>query len=222
VADSRNGDHGGLAGRAGRAAGTLPVAAFAKAWFLTLSAIIGYPAPMTPRRAIQVLVLSSLILMHAMGSEREANASPLCGVSAHNIQDAATTDGPHTTKQLQFKIILAGEMFGEDRTHLAITSYAASDGAGLTVIHGEFPSPVAAQEYLEKVLARALKVTERGEKKDKAGKVVGRRATAIVPTGNPDQPFPAIVLTYGTNFYEIESLSSRHSRIMEMRLTSSN
>jgi hypothetical protein len=176
---------------------------------------------MTPGpRVIQVLVLSSLILMHAMESKGETSAVLSCSASARSIQD--TTGGQHATKQIQFKIVLAGEMVGEDKAHLAITSYAASDGTGLTVVHGEFPSAVAAQEYLEKVLAKALKVTERGEKKDKTGKVVGKRATAVVPTGNPDQPFPAIVLTYGTDFYEIESLSSRHSRVMEMRLTSSN
>jgi hypothetical protein len=88
--------------------------------------------------------------------------------------------------------------------------------------HNEFPSTVAAQEYLENVLAKALKVTERGEKNDTAGKVVGKRATAVVPIRKPDKPVPAILLTYGRDFYEIESVSSRDSRIMEMRLTSSN
>jgi hypothetical protein len=113
-------------------------------------------------------------------------------------------------------------MLDEDKVHLAITNYAASDGVGLTVIHGEFPSDTAAQEYLEKVLAKAVKMTQRGEKRDKADKVVGKRALATVPTGDPSKPFPAILLTYGPDFYEIESLSSRDSRILEMRLTSTN
>jgi hypothetical protein len=141
---------------------------------------------------------------------------------AYVIQDGATTNGPQKAKQLQFKILLAGEIEDEDKVHLAITNYLASDGLGLTVIHAEFPFTAAAQEYFEKALAKALKVTERGEKKDKAGKVVGGRAIAIVPTGKPDKPFPAILLTYGPDFYEIESTSSRDSRVMEMRLTSSN
>ena len=98
----------------------------------------------------------------------------------------------------------------------------ASDGVGLTVIHNEFPSAAAAQEYFEKVLAKALKVTERGEKKDSSGKVVGKRARAIVPTGKVDKPIAALLLTYGKDFYEIQSDSSRHSRAMEMILTSSN
>jgi hypothetical protein len=71
-------------------------------------------------------------------------------------------------------------------------------------------------------LARALRVSERGDKKDKAGKVVVKRATALLPTGKPDKPFSAIILTYGPDFYEIRSVPSRHSRIMEMNLTSSN
>jgi hypothetical protein len=118
--------------------------------------------------------------------------------------------------------VLVGELLDEDKVHLGITDFVASDGVGLTLIENEFPSAVAAQEYFEKVLAKALKVTERGEKKDTAGKVVGKRATAVVPTGKPDEPFPAILLTYGRDFYEIESVSSHDSRIMEMRLTSRN
>jgi hypothetical protein len=73
-----------------------------------------------------------------------------------------------------------------------------------------------------KVLARALKVTERGEKKDTAGKVVGQRASAIVPAGKPEKRIPALLVTYGPEFYEIESISSSDSRIMEMTLTSNN
>jgi len=173
-------------------------------------------------RAIQRLVLGSLILMLATGLRGKASGPPFCNVPTCGIQDTASTEGRRNTKQIQFKIVLAGEMEGEDKVHLSITNFSASDGVGLTVIHNEFPSAVAAQEYFEKALAKALKVTGRSEKKDKEGKVVGKRATAIVPTGKPDKPFPAILLTYGPNFYEIESISSRDSRIMEMRLTSSN
>jgi hypothetical protein len=178
---------------------------------------------MTPNLyVIRRLVLSSLILVFALGLRREATAATPCSGAVCAAQATSTTAGPENPKQLQFKITLAGEMVGEDKAHLAITNYSASDGVGLTVIHGKFPSAAAAQEYLEKVLARAVKVTERGEKKDKAGKVVGRRSMAIVLTGTPDKPFPAIRFTSGSDFYEIESLSSRDSRIMEMRLTSSN
>jgi hypothetical protein len=171
---------------------------------------------------IQGLVFGSLILMHAMESDGETTAPPPCHPRASVAQASSTTGGQHNTKRLQFKIVLAGELLDEDKVHLGITNFVASDGVGLTLIHNEFPSAVAAQEYFEKVLAKALKVTERGEKKDTAGKVVGKRATAVVPTGKPDEPFPAILLTYGRDFYEIESVSPRDSRIMEMRLTSSN
>jgi hypothetical protein len=167
-------------------------------------------------------LLSGLILVCAAGLGGGAAAETPCAGPAYSTQATSATKGPQNTKQLQFKILLAGEMVGEDKAHLAITNYQASDGVGITVIHGKFPSTAAAQEYMEKVLARAVKVSERGEKKDEAGKVVGKRAVAIVPTGNPDKPFPAIVVTYGPDFYEIESLASADSRIMELRLTSSN
>jgi hypothetical protein len=166
--------------------------------------------------------LSGLILVCTAGLGGGVAAETPCVGPAYGTQATSTTKGLQNTKQLQFKILLAGEMVGEDKAHLAITNYLASDGVGVTIIHGEFPSAVAAQEYMEKVLTKAVKVSERGEKKDEAGKVVGKRAVAIVPTGKPDKPFPAILVTYGPDFYEIESLSSADSRIMELRLTSSN
>src|SRR5580700_7406949 len=96
---------------------------------------------------IQRLVLSSLILMHTTGLSGEATAPPCIHALAHSAQTTATADGSHKRKQIQFKIVLAGEIEDEDKVHLAITNYIASDGVGLTVIHGEFLSRVAAQEY---------------------------------------------------------------------------
>jgi hypothetical protein len=171
---------------------------------------------------IRGLVLSGLILLCATGIREEATAAASCPAAAYRTQAASTGAAPQNTKQLQFKIVLAGEMLDEDKVHLGITNLLASDGVGLIVIHNKFPSAVAAQEYFDKVLARALKVTERGEKKDTAGKVVGKRASAIVPADKPDKQIPALLLTYGPEFYEIQSISSPDSRIMEMRLTSSN
>jgi hypothetical protein len=191
--------------------------------FLTPGPFVGYAHSMRlVSYVIQLLVLGSLILMHAMESDGEISAPPPCHPPESVAQASSATGGQHNTKQLQFKVVLVGELLDEDKVHLGITDFVGSDGFGLTLIENEFPSAVAAQEYFEKVLAKALKVTERGEKKDTAGKVAGKRATAVVPTGKPDEPFPAILLTYGRDFYEIQSVSSRDSRIMEMRLTSSN
>jgi putative NADPH-quinone reductase len=173
-------------------------------------------------QAIKRLVLSSLILLHATELRGEAVTPSRYHAPARGAQTTAMHDGSQNTKQLQFKILLAGEIEDQDKVHLAITNYLASDGVGVTVIHKEFPSPATAQEYFDKVLAKALKATERGEKKDGSGKVVGKRARVIVPTGKPDKPIPALLLTFGKDFYEIQTYSSRHSRIMEMRLTSSN
>jgi hypothetical protein len=173
-------------------------------------------------RAIKWLVFGSLILMCANGLRGKPIKLPSCHVPVCGFQDTTTTEGKGNKKQIQFKILLTGEFEDENKVHLATTNYLASDGVGLTVIHNQFPSAATAQEYFEKVLAKALKVSERGDKKDKAGKIVGKRATAIIPTGKPIKPFRAILLTYGPDFYEIESVSSRHNRIMEIRLTSSN
>jgi len=160
--------------------------------------------------------------MPALEAKREAIAATSCPAPAYGTQTAPAPGGLRATKQLQFKIVLAGEALDEDKVHLGITDYLASDGVGLTVIHNTFSSAAIAQEYFEKVLTKALKVNERGDKKDTAGKVGGKRANAIVPAGKPDKQIPALLLTYGPEFYEIQSSSSPDSLIMEMRLTSSN
>jgi hypothetical protein len=95
---------------------------------------------------IQRLVLGGSILMHAMESDGETTARPACHPPDSVAQARSATGGQHITKQLQFKIVLAGELLDEDKVHLAITLYQASDGVGLTLIHNEFPSAVAAQE----------------------------------------------------------------------------
>jgi hypothetical protein len=173
-------------------------------------------------RVVRWLVVGGLILMPATELRGGAISASSCHARAYRTQAAPATGGPRDTKQIQFKIVLTGEALDEDKVHLGITNYLASDGVALILIHNNFPSAVAAQEYFERVLTRALKVTERGEKKDTAGKVVGKRASAIVPAGKPDKQIAALLLTYGPEFYEIQSISSPDSCIMEMRLTSSN
>jgi hypothetical protein len=167
---------------------------------------------------IRLSVLSGIILMQTAPSRGEVTAPP-----SHETQPDSMAGLPQKTKQLEFKIVRTALLRNEENIMLSRTDYEASDRAAVTVIHGEFPSSAAAQEYLEKVLAKALKIIERGEKKDSEGKVVGKRARALAPTGEADKPIPTILCTYGKDFYEIQSYDSPgDSRIMEMKLTSSN
>jgi hypothetical protein len=136
-------------------------------------------------RAIQRLALSSLILIHATGSDGGATTFLLPRVAVYCTQDTATTEGKENTKQLQFKILLAGEMVDENKVHLGITNYLASDGVGVTVIHGEFPSATAAQEYFERALTKALKITERGEKKTRQTKLSVKEQQRSSPPVSP-------------------------------------
>lgn len=169
---------------------------------------------------IKWLLIGMSILMYLTESRATATAPPSLDVPTYSTENKAKTEKNGQTAPIQFKIVLAGEIEDEDGVHLAITNYLASDGVGVTVIHGELTSNAAVQEYLEKVLAKALKVTERGDEKDSQGNVVGKRAKAIVRTGTPNEPIPALLFTYGKDFYEIQCDSSRHSQIMEKRLTS--
>jgi hypothetical protein len=173
-------------------------------------------------RVVRWLVLGGLILVLARELRGGAISAASFQAGASGAQGAPATGGHRDTKQLQFKTVLTGEALDEDKVHLGITNFLASDGVALTLLHNTFPSALAAQEYFEKVLAKAMKVTERGEKKDTEGNVVGKRASAIVPAGKPYKQIPALLLTYGRDFYEIQSISLPDSRIMEMRLTSSN
>jgi hypothetical protein len=80
---------------------------------------------------IQRLVLGSLILMHVMESDGETTTPPICHPPDSVAQASSATGGQHNTKQLQFKIVLAGELLDEDKVHLAITTYEAEDAPHL-------------------------------------------------------------------------------------------
>ena len=150
----------------------------------------------------QTQVLGSLILLSVVSANSTEKGFSTRQSPDSSEKAAEKTNPSRDENSITFKIILAGEMRDENKIHFAITNYLSSDGVGLTVIHNEFVSDVAAQEYFERTLVKAVKITERGKKRDKAGKAVGERAEALLPTGSPDKPMQGIVLTFGPHFYK--------------------
>jgi hypothetical protein len=120
--------------------------------------------------------------------------------------------GAHAQTPSQPHVTIMGESTDEDGIHFGMTTWEAPDGTTWTVTHNEFPSPAAAQEYLDKQVAKALKIVKRSNLKDGSGKIVGKRVEVIVNAqvkeGNRETP--AVLRTNGAQFYIILSDSFRH------------
>lgn len=101
---------------------------------------------------------------------------------------------------------MAGEMMDEDGVHLGFTHYKASDGTSLKVLYAGFDNPAKAQDYFEKQLAKAVKVSERKSKLNTSEKVVGERAQILIRL-DPKRTWPAVLWTDGATFHEIYSSS---------------
>jgi|KBSMisStaDraftv2_1062788.scaffolds.fasta_scaffold496834_2 hypothetical protein len=112
-------------------------------------------------------------------------------------------------KKTVFKNDVMGEMQDEDGVHLGFTNFTASDGNKLTVLYEDFGIPATAQAFLEKQIAKAVKVIERKKKLNPAGTVVGERAEILLKL-SPEKSIPAVLWTDGVKFHEIYS-SSRDS-----------
>ncbi len=116
-------------------------------------------------------------------------------------------------KKLEFDATSMGEMRDKDGVHLGFTNFKASDGSSLTVLYEGFGSPARAKDYIEKQLVDAVKVIERKDELNTAGKVVGERAEILFSL-DPHKAIPAVLWTDGELFHEIYS-SSRES-ILEL------
>jgi hypothetical protein len=114
----------------------------------------------------------------------------------------------------KLKIKLMGEVRDEDGIHLAITTWEPRDGGGwtVTVIHNEFTTALGAQEYLDKQVAKAVKVIRRGNAR-RNRKIDGKRVELIVRgigSNGSEGEGPAVLRTDGPQFYEVLSDSFAH------------
>jgi hypothetical protein len=99
-----------------------------------------------------------------------------------------------------------GEMRDEDGVHLGFTNFTASDGNTLTVLYEDFGSPATAQAFLEKQMAKAVKIIDRKNKLSPGGTVIGERAEILLRLSS-EKAIPAVLWTDGVKFHEIYSTS---------------
>jgi hypothetical protein len=125
-----------------------------------------------------------------------------------------------TKEKLHFKIMKVGKFRDQDGTHLAFTSYQASDGVKLTVTHCRFDSQVEAHNFFGKQVGRATKVMNRTERRDVSGGVYIERAEVIFPdSSGTNEQLSAIIWTNGPEFHEILSNSLKDNLELERQLT---
>jgi hypothetical protein len=149
-------------------------------------------------------VFEAMFLSGASRLGQSAGAGPATAIAGKN-QGAP--------KKLEFDATSMGEMRDKDGVHLGFTNFKASDGSSLRVLYEGFGSPAKAKDYFERKLVKAVKVIERTNKLNAAGKVVGERAEILISLA-PQRTTPAVMWTDGETFHEICS-SSRES-ILEL------
>jgi hypothetical protein len=133
--------------------------------------------------ATAILSCSSILIVPGIICARIALA--LHQSADSRVGGAPAAPGPKK-KRIVFTRTEMGELKADDGTRLSFTGFEASDGVKLTAVYGEFDSPTRANEEFDKELHKAIKVVERGEKKDGTGRVVGVRAQAVFPSaGSP-------------------------------------
>jgi hypothetical protein len=142
----------------------------------------------------------------------KANSRPVQSTHADSNETTAN-QVPGPPKKVTFHNIAAGEVEDEDHVHLGTTLFKASDGSTLQVLYEDFGSAAKARGYLEKQLAKAVKVLERKRKLNADGKVVGERAEILLRL-SAEEVVHAILWTDGVKFHEIHS--SSRDNILEL------
>ena len=157
--------------------------------------------------SVDLFVWIGLLRINAIGRTPSSNQAGNSRATGHATDSSALT----------FKQMSVGEALDENKVHLGIATYQASNGTILTVLQGGFKSPAQAQAYLEKQIAKATRVIRRDVKKDKKGKVIGERAQGLFPVEHSDVPTPAVLWTNGADFNEI--LASSLPTILKLEST---
>jgi len=105
-----------------------------------------------------------LIVVAAYPAKRKSLKFEIA-MMADGVDDAATERGFRTQ--------------GWSDCHLALTSYKASDGPGVSVSSADFDKRDDAARYFELKLRGADEVIEQGDETDRNGERVGRRAVLL-------------------------------------------
>ena len=137
-----------------------------------------------PAAVIVVLVLASLAV---------ADDKPLTfilTIMGEWEDKAATAAGFHTS---HFRT-----------THLGFRVYEASDGEKVVSHSGDFTGAGGARLYFDWSLKRAAQVVRQGDKSDRDGNTVGRRAEFVAKSEGKEKTW-IVMWTAGESFYSIEA-----------------
>ena len=127
-------------------------------------------------------------------------------------------------KPLNFQITVMADGEDQDATkagfqtrnsnyaHFGYHGYKASDGQRLRSKYGELRTEDEANRYFDWSLAKAARVITEGDKFDRKGKPVGRRAEVSL---NPDRSSYAVMWTHGAMFREILADDLAHAIALE-------
>jgi len=130
-----------------------------------------------------------------------------CWKNTLTRQQEKSGTASENTKAVTFEVTSRGEIKDQNSIRFSITSYLASNGVGLTVVHTQFLNAVAAKDYFRVMAEKATKIVERTTKTDKNGGVVGERAELILLTDQSKEEIRAILWTSDRDLYEIKSNS---------------
>lgn len=115
---------------------------------------------------------------------------------------------PHNSRNI-FHAESMGELDPGYGILLGYTTFSAPDGNKVRVLYLMHRSSKDALEAFNQELKRAAKIVNLGDKKDRKGAVLGKRAEILVPTNKLRSSVPAVIWTSQDAFYEITSDSLR-------------
>jgi hypothetical protein len=166
----------------------------------------------------QTLKILLLLLFQITGASRR-------GIRMLSLQSESRDTKTHSTnivddyRVVQFKSVGVGELVDADGMRLAFTAYQGSDGTKLTAIRHEFPSQTKAEEYFDRAIKQAVTVVSSGKKEDRTGKIVGKRAQVVLPSGKVKAKALAVLWTSGGHFHEIVSSSLGNILLLEKQIS---
>jgi hypothetical protein len=116
--------------------------------------------------------------------------------------------------------VWAGDGRAADGTFLGLNSYETSGGTRVSITHGKFSSPTAAQKELGLWLKQATRIIERKVRKNPSGQPIGVRARGVFPSAKPHEEYSAILWTDGDKYYWVSSPSLELALQVEEELNS--
>jgi hypothetical protein len=133
-------------------------------------------------------------------------------------QTARTTGLPrqadaHEQKE-EFELLLAGSYSMPDGTFMGFRIFKARDGSRADIKFGEHDAPDQATSQCQFWRSSPLQIMQEKEKKDSAGKVVGRRTVALFKDLDGKRFF-RVIWTEGPKCYVIGSVSLKTALQLE-------